>query len=254
MPLTLHDAMYYTRTILGEAEAVRWSDAFLIDSLNARASEFQQAAGTITSFVNLPLAQGIYGQETPLPVEIDSVKSVKYFSGQLYPLERRSYEELQTGSFTGSIPIFYYIKEDATQLTPQTDSGDIVATDLLPGGPVGAGFRQVLGVWPIPSAPSYVEVFYSYFHPWLSEPLSQSPIPRMFLPGWTAGTVADALKQEKAYAEAQGWEQMFSAQMEKYRQYSSKHKSTRPARYGKTDSPWRESASSSIILISPTGQ
>jgi hypothetical protein len=254
MPLTLHDAMYYTRQILGEAEAIRWSDAFLIASLNARASQFQNAAGSITGFANLPLAQGIYGQETVLPRTVDTVKSVKYFQGSLYALERRSYDELQSGNFTGSIPLWYYIKEDATQLTPQAAGGDIEATDLLPGGPQGAGFYQVLGVWPIPSAPTFVEVFYSYFHPYMHDTLDQSPIPTMFLPGWTAGTIADCLKVEKAYAEAQGWEQMFATEMEKYRQYSSKHKSSKPARYGQTRQPWRESASSSVILISPTGQ
>jgi hypothetical protein len=246
--------MYYTRQILGEAEQVRWSDNFLIRSLNSRASEFQQAAGTITAFKKFPLGSGIYGQETPLDIETDSVKSVKYFSGQLYPLERRSYDELQTGAYTGSIPLWYYIKEDATQLTPQTNTSDIVATDLLPGGPTGAGFNQVLGVWPIPNAATFVEVFYSYFHPYMREPLAQSPIPSMFLPGWTAGTIADALKVEKAYAEAMPWEKFFMDEMERYRLYASKHKSNKPARYGQQKTPWRESASSSVILISPTGQ
>jgi len=253
MPLTLRDGHYFVRATIGELEQFRWSDAFINFSLNNRAQEFLSAGGSTTQYTNVPLGQGIYGQEGPLPIDVDQVKAVKWYAGQLYPLEYRDWDIIQSGSFTGSIPFWFYIKTDVTQLTPQTISSNIVETDLTPALPQGYNYRQVIGVWPQPSAAGELQVFHSAYHPLMTEPQSISPIPKMFLDGWAAGTIADCLRIEKAYEESAYWDAQFLKRKEDYRIYSYTHRQvSRPMRYGAPEAPWRTSASSSIILVDQT--
>lgn len=250
MPLTLKDAHYYTRQMLRELKPRRWSNNFVNFVLNARAADFCLPAGSTTWFINVPLGQGVFGQEGPLPIDLDAVKSAKFFSGQLYPLEFKDWDELQTGAYTGSIPYWYYIKTDTKQLTPQVAGSDIQVTDLSPSISPGATFQQVIGVWPIPAAAGQIHVWYSGYHPQLNEPSSQSPIPRAFLMGWAAGAIADCLRNESAFAEADKWETFYTQKKEEYRVYCQRQKQiTTPATYGKSQMPWRDSASSSIILV-----
>jgi hypothetical protein len=60
------------------------------------------------------------------------------------------------------------------------------------------------------------------------------------------------LKIEKAYAEAQEWDQYYIAGKEAFRIWAQSKNSAGPARYGTDEVPWRKSASSSIILVDQT--
>lgn len=251
MALTLRDAHYYVRSIIGELEQFRWSDAFINFSLNNHAQEFYSAGGLSTQFYNVPVIAGT--QEGVLPIELDQVKDVSYFSGQLFKLEYKDWSELQTGAFTGSIPIWYYVKTDSMQTTGMDSSSDITTTNLFPQVPGGANIQQVIGVWPIIATAGEIHVWYSQYHPFMKQPKDISPIPRMFLDGWAAGAIADCLRTEKAYAEADGWDQLFMRRKEDYRIYASTHKQTSGFKtYGVQADPWRTSASSSIILVDQT--
>jgi hypothetical protein len=254
MALTLRDGHYFTRSMVGELEQFRWSDAFINFSLNNRAQDFCLPAGLSTWFYNVPLAAG--SQEGPLPIDLDQVRAVKFFAGQLFPLQYKDWDELQTGAFTGSIPLWFYIKTDTTQLTPQQIGSDIAVIDLLPANPQGGDYRQVIGVWPILEATGNIHVWYTAYHPLMTEPQSKCMIPRPFLDGWAAGAIADCLRIEKAYSEADIWEARFAMRKEAYRVYAQTHKQvSQEMRYGYDEAPWRDSASSSVILIDqfPTG-
>lgn len=192
-------------------------------------------------------------QEAALPIEIDEVKACKFFSGQLFDLEFHDWKQLQTGASSGGIPIYYYIKTETRELTPQsTDTSDIIEVGLGPNMPLGDVFRTVLGVWPIPATPTDVHVWYSYFHPWMTDPTDPCSIPSRFLEGWAAYGIAACLEIEKAIPEADRYRAKFEAAKEEYRIYASKQKQgDKPARYGTTGEPWRRSASSSVIFLDP---
>jgi hypothetical protein len=251
MPLTLRDGVFFVRTTIGELEERRWSDAQIIFDLNIAAQEMCSVANELTDYQEIQLPTGI--QEGPLDIEVDQIKAVKFFSGQLYVLEPSSWQQLQTGAFTGSIPYWFYTKTATLQLTPQTNSSNIQESDLLPNLPAGQNFRTVVGCWPIPATAGVLQVWYSYFHSPMSNPQDVCAIPRKFLQGWASYAIAHCKRIESAYAEAADWTTLYEKEKEEYRVYAMTHKQTaRPARYGMILEPWRQSASSSVILVDQT--
>jgi hypothetical protein len=251
MPVTLRDGVYQVRTAIGELQPKRWSDAQIIYDLNTAAQEMCAEANFLTGFSNIPLAAGI--QEGPLPVELDQIKSCKFFAGQLYDLAPNDWGTLQTGAFTGSIPLWFYTKTGSQQLTPQTIGSDITEIDLNPLNPQGADYYTILGVWPIPQVAGQIHVWYSYFHKVMSTPLSPCAIPRKFLKGWAAYAIARCWQIMNAYNQAAYYEQIYQTQKEEFRIWASTHNQlVRPGRYGALEEPWRQSASSSVILVDQT--
>lgn len=255
MSLCLKDGMYYVRTEIGELEQFNWSDNQIIFDLNNSAQDMCSVAGELTKFQNVVLSlNGVNGtQEAPLDEEVDMVKGVKYFSGQLFDLEPHDWQSLQVGASTGSIPRWYYLKTGTRELTPQsTGTSDIVEEPIGPTMPGGDKFRTVIGVWPIPPEPANIHVWYSYFHPYMQDPGDPCLVARRFLRGWAAGAIARCLRIEKAHAEAQMYEAIHAEETEKYRVWASRQRqSQKPARYGIVVEPWRQNASSSVILVDP---
>jgi len=257
MPLTLRDGVYWTRTTIGELVQRRWSDAQIIYDLNRSAQDLCSTAQTLTEYCIIPVSN--VSQEGPLPVEADQIKAVKYFAGQLYDLEPKDWKDLQSGAFTGSQPIWFYVKTATLQLTPQTIGSNIVETDLLPENPAGNSYQTVVGCWPIPEVttegqPSpQLQVWYSYFHTLMQEPQSICAVPSRFLETWAAKAISHCLRIEKAYSEADMWESKYQQGKEEYRIWAMTHNQVRrPARYGVNEPPWRNSASSSVILVDQT--
>lgn len=254
MSLTLKDAVYYVRTEIGELEQFLWSDDQIIFDLNHAARRMCSKAGVLTKYESVALQSGAEGtQEAALDFEIDKVKSCKYFSGQLYDLEPHEWKSLQVGASTGSIPRWYYLKTGTRELTPQsTSTSDIVEIALSPNTPWGDVFRTVIGVWPIPPDPAQIEVWYSYVHPWMKDPLDPCAVEENFLEGWASAAIARCYRIQKMTAEAQAYAQVHADQTEAFRIYASAQKQgDRPARYGTVVEPWRQSASSSVIFVDP---
>src|ERR1700735_792915 len=100
MALSLRDVHYIVRSQIGELEENRWTDAFINFCINTRAQDFCMPAGLSTFYTSLPVNDN---QEAVLPVDLDTVKTVKYFAGQLFPLTYHEWDDLQTGAFVGSI-------------------------------------------------------------------------------------------------------------------------------------------------------
>lgn len=221
---------------------------------NTTISTFYVLGSAASGTYSIQAASGI--QEVALPVEIDEVKACKYFSGQLFDLEFHDWKQLQVGASAGAIPCYYYIKTDTLELTPQsTNTSDIIDIPLNPNTPLGQVYRSVLGVWPIPPTPANVHVWYSYFHPFMTDPTDPCSIPVRFLEGWAAYAIASCLEIEKAIPEADRYKAKFEAATEEYRIYASKQKQgDKPARYGMGTEPWRRNASSSVIFIDPYPQ
>jgi hypothetical protein len=255
MPLCLKDGFYYVRSEIGELEQFNWSDDQIIFDLNNVAQEMCSIAGELTKYQNLELVvNGDEGtQEAALDVEIDQVKACKYFSGQLFDLEPHDWQSLQIGAATGSIPRWYYLKTGTRELTPQsTATSDIVEIPLGPNMPGGETFRTVLGVWPIPPEPAEIHIWYSYFHPWMQSPTDVCLIARKYLPTWAYGVIARCMRIEKAYEEAEYYNAKYEKGKEEYRIWASKQRQgQKPARYGVIVEPWRQNASSSVILVDP---
>jgi hypothetical protein len=215
-------------------------------------------ATTLTKFENITLqlvqtADNIGLQEAALDPNIDQIKSVKYFMGQLFDLVPHDWKTLQEGSVVGSIPLYYYTKTSTKSLTPQVPTTtDIQQIPINPQIPQGSPFSQVIGVWPIPPNPSQLHVWYSYFHPWMDEPWSACEIPDRFLEGWAAYAIARCKRIENAHSESQMYVTAFDKACEDYRIYAStRRQSDKPARYGSAIEPWRRNPSSSVVVVDP---
>ena len=256
MSLTLKDGVYYVRTEIGELQEFLWSDDQIIFDLNHAARRMCSKAQVLTKFESLALQlNSTTGtQEAALEFQVDKVKSVKYFSGQLYDLEPHEWKSLQIGAATGSIPRWYYLKTGTRELTPQsTSTSNIVEYPIGPNGPWGDQFRTVLGVWPIPPDPAELSVWYSYVHPWMQNPLDPCAVEENFLEGWASAAIARCYRIQKATAEAELYAARHEKSIEDFRIYASAQKQgDKPARYGTVVEPWRQSASSSVIFIDPT--
>lgn len=254
MGLSLKDGVYAVRTQLGELQEFLWSDDQIIFDLNHAARRMCSVAGDLTKFENLTLGTTASGaQEAALDLEIDKVKSCKYFAGQLFSLEPHDWKSIQTGNSTGSIPMWYYLKTGTRDMTPQSiATSDIVDVPLSPNSPLGDVYRTVLGVWPVPPQPATIHVWYSYIHRWMQDPLDACAIPDQFLYGWAAAVIARCLQIQKSYGEAETFLAQADAETEKYRQYAaSQRQQDKSARYGTIIEPWRQNASSSVIFVDP---
>ena len=257
--LCLKDIMYEARLELGEPNAFNWADIQLIHYANSVVKEISSTGGALTKYQSVTLqnvtneTEGL--QETALDVEIDKVKSCKYFNGYLYDLEFHEWKTLQTGAITGSIPIYYYLKTSTKDLTPQVAAtSNIQQIAIPPNTPFGTVYRTVIGCWPIPPQPAQLQVWYSYFHDYMLDPTDPCEIPQRFLRAITYGIMERALRTEKAHDEANEYKQMYEKYLDEYRIYCSRQRNAdKPARYGTVTEPWRRNASSSIIVISPTG-
>lgn len=251
MPLTLRDGVYHVRTAIGELQQARWSDAQIIYDLNTAAQEMCSVANLVTGFSNVQYS--IEAQEAALPVEVDQIKAVKYYSGQLFDLVPSDFQTLQTGSFTGSIPLYYYIKTATQVLTPQVDSGDIEETDLNPANPQGLDFKTVIGIWPIPQTAGQIHCWYAAYHPVMSKPLDPCAVPRRFIQPWAAYAISRCWRIAQNVDMANDYTALYEKGKEDMRIWAMTHNQvSRPAKYGMQDAPWRQSASSSVILVDQT--
>jgi hypothetical protein len=255
VPLCLKDAVYQVRKTIGELQAFNWSDFQIVADLNYGAREMCSVAGSLTRYQQLSLSLNATTgtQEVALDVEVDGVKACKYFSGQLFNLQYHDWKGLQIGAATGSIPLYYYLKTETRQLTPQASgTSNIAMTNIGPGSPLGEVYRTVLGVWPIPPNPAQIHAWYSYFHNWMSDPTDPCAIPSRFLWPWACYAIAKCKRMEQAIGEAQEYEGQFEAGKEQYRIYMGKQKQQdKPARYGMQDDLWRRNPSSSVVIVDP---
>jgi hypothetical protein len=260
MGLRLKDAFFKVRSLLGELNQSYWSDQQIIMDLNTAARDMCSTAQTLTQEQDIALEQTTLEgtqtglQEAALIVDIDEIKSCKYFSGQLYDLEYHDWDTLQLGASTGSIPLYFYIKTDTRQLTPQSTATSQILNIPIASDQLGDQYRQVIGVWPIPPEPATLSVWYSYLHRWMATPTDPCALPYQFLDGWVAYGVGQSLLIEKAYDEAATWMATYEKRKEAYRVFATRgRQGTKAASYGTQVPPWRRDASSSVIILSPTG-
>lgn len=232
-----------------------WSNTQIIADLNWAAREMCSTAGALTREQNLLLQHNATTgtQEVAMDVEVDLIKACKYFSGQLFDLEYADWKNLQSGASTGSIPLYYYTKVGTRQLTPQSqNTSDIDVFNIGPNTPLGDAYYTAVGVWPVPPQPATIKIWYSYFHPWMSDPTDPCVIPSKYLWPWACAAIAKCKRIELAIPEAQEYESIFKEAKEDYRIYMGKQKQgDTPARYGTIQEPWRRSASSSVIFVDP---
>lgn len=255
--------MFQVAQWLGEPDPYFWQDYTKVVNVNNALQEMASIAGGLTKFENVQLQNIVSStpapgtiitlQEAALDVEVDCVKSCKYYSGQEFVLSYRSWKDIQTGSSTGSIPQFYYLKTDTKELTPMsTANSNITSVPLGPNMPGGTTYRTVIGAWPVPPGPALLQVWYSYFHPFVQNPTDPIEIPRRFLRGLACGAASYCIENEKAAAESDRWTAIFKAYCEDFRIYMSRQKqSDNPPSYGPSFAPWRQNASSSVVLIDP---
>lgn len=260
MGLRLKDAFFKVRSLLGELNQSYWSDMQIIMDLNTAARDMCSTAQTLTQEQDIQLEyttlEGTQTglQEAALVVDIDEIKSVKYFSGQLYDLEYHDWSSLQTGASTGSLPIYFYVKTSTLQLTPQSTGTSQILNIPIAQGALGDVYRDVIGCWPIPPNPATLNVFYSYLHKWMSVPTDPCSIPYQFLDGWYSYAVGQSLLIEKSYDEAATWMATYEKRKQAFKEYAARNKQgTKAPSYGNQGEPWRRNASSSVIIISPTG-
>jgi hypothetical protein len=247
MAVTLAAGMTDVRTQIGELDPYNWTDETLINWLNQAARNMCSAAQNLTSFDTPGVLAG--SQEAYLDYELDRVKVISWFMGQVYPLEYKPYKRLQTGAYSGAQPLWYYIKQDTKQLSGQTNSSNIVGQEQAPNLPLGSNFGTAIGLWPIPQISGNLYAWYSYWHPPMQNELDPCAVEPPFFEAWTAYAKYKAYESDEDYVTADRFQKIYLNGLKEYRIYGSKQKTASPARWGVDLPPWRQSASSSVILV-----
>lgn len=252
MPLSLKNGVYLVRRTIGELNPYNWSDEQIVEDLNWAAQHMCTVAQNLTGFKQVVMQNTPGGtQEQFLPADLDLIEGVKYFSGQLFDLQYNDWKTLQSGASTGSIPLYYYTKTDARELTPQSNAtSDIVEVPIGPQSPLGDTYRTIIGVWPIPPQPATLHVWYTYYHRWMNNPTDPVAVPPQYLSNWAAYAIAKCKEIEGDFTAVQYYNQVFEKGVEDFRIYSCKRKQAdSPARYGLAGEPWRRNPSSSVIVV-----
>src|ERR1017187_3330225 len=92
------DGMFQTRLALTEMRAHFWSDTEILMHLNVSARRMCSRAQNLQSFYEFTTSQidngnagaqskGAWQQEYALPIDVDNISKMSYFSGVLYPIQ-----------------------------------------------------------------------------------------------------------------------------------------------------------------------
>lgn len=258
--MLLRDGVSQVRVALTELRARYWSDTEIIWYLNQSAKKMCSKAQCLHSFFTfnthiIPTdtqpAAG-YNQEYALPIDVDQIEGIAYFSGTVFPILPAPREAVQLGGRVGGIPWYYYMKKNSRTLTPQVAGGQIISMPI--DGENAAQARTIIGLYPVPTSNIPIYIWYTEFHPTLKNPMDIVQIPDMFMEPWMAYAMQKCKEKEGAMADALYWKKMHEEGIEEFTEYmiNSEQSVTPPSYTNRPIPPFFLRGSSSVLVVAQT--
>jgi hypothetical protein len=197
-------------------------------------------------------------QEAMLPVNLDQVLWVGFYSGQFFQLQPLEQSSVLVANKVQGIPIGFYTRTDTQQTLTQgggatsvgATTGDMYISDFKPNPALGKDYFTALGVWPIPQNVTDFTISATRFHEWVEKPTDRCGIPRRFI----GGPTYYAMWQSKLKQENMDVAQYYQAQYEKVKREMNDYyvfckQMVAPPEWGGTMWPSLTRGSSSVIFV-----
>ena len=278
---TLADVRTEVRMLLGEPVANFWNDTDLNYSINKAAQDMCSEAQNLETMIqfNWPYQSGgtsLLSQEAVLPVDLDQIMWVGYFSGQFFQLEAFNSEDMiKVANKVSGIPIGFYTRTQAQVTNTQgggTTTGDLALTNLdaantntspdptalgqfignIPTAtnPQTTTYSTMLGLWPIPLQNLDVTIACTRNHPQLVNDTDLVAVPPRYTDGLVNYAMWKAKLKQEAYDTAQIYKGMYDANRKEMADYYVSHKQLKTfPDYGGTAWPTLARGSSSVIFV-----
>ena len=163
-------------------------------------------------------SNGAWQQEYALPIAVDNIIRLAYFSGVVYPIQIVDAAAVQLGGAVGGLPWYGYIKPMSQVLTPQVNDGSIAQMPIT--GELSNEYHVILGLYPVPRSGIPVYIWYTAFHPTIKNPQDRIAIPDMFMRGWYAYAIARCKEKEGANLDAVYWDNIHEKETEDFIEWS----------------------------------
>lgn len=180
-----------SRDLLGESIPNFWSEEIVIDLINEALQDMCSDSQNLETLIQFP-SPTVPGQpdqmaqEAMLPVDLDQILWVGFFSGQFFQLQPLEQSSVLVANKVQGIPIGFYTRTDTQQTLTQgagTSTGDMFISDFKPNPSIGQDYFTALGLWPIPQDVTDITISATRFHERVEKPLDRCGIPRRFIRG-----------------------------------------------------------------------
>ena len=277
----LGDILTEVRMLLGEPAPNYWNDSDLIYSINKGCQDMCSHAQSLETLIQFPWPTtsgvgSLLGQEAVLPVDIDQIIWVGYYSGQFFQLEAFNSEDMiRVANKVSGIPIGFYTRTQAQMVSTQgggANTGDIsinnldtqntvvnvnpsalgqfISTPPTPSAPQITTYSTVMGLWPIPQQQLDTTIACTRNHPQLVSNNDLLAVPPRFTDGPVHYTLWKAKLKQQAYEEADKYRQMYLGNRTEMTDYYISHKQLKSfPDWGGTAWPTLARGSSSVIFV-----
>lgn len=215
-------------------------------------------------------------QEAFLPVDLDQILWVGYYSGQFFQLEAFNSEDMiKVANKVSGIPIGFYTRTQAQVQANQgggATTGDVQVVNFDPNNtntnlsvnqlnqfigiaptaqnPQNTNYGTGIGLWPIPQQNLDTTVACTRYHPPLVNDSDLIGIPTRFIDGVVHYTMWKAKLKQQAYDEATYYRNMYDSDVKKMADYYVSHKQLKTfPDYGGSMWPTLCRGSSSVIFV-----
>jgi len=271
---TLADIRTEVRMLLAEPQPVYWNDSDLNYSINKACQDMCSTAQSLETLIQFPWPTPY--QEAVLPVDMDQIIWMGYYSGQFFQLEAFNSEDMiKVANMVQGIPIGFYTRTQTqvqgnqgagqttgdiavknfdtpnTNITPNPQAlGQFISNVPTSSNPQIVTYSTMLGLWPIPQQNYDVTIACTRNHPQLVNDADVLAIPPRFTDGPVHYTVWKAKLKQQAYDEATYYKGLYDADVKRMNDYYIAHKQlkTMPD-YGGTAWPTLARGSSSVIFL-----
>lgn len=262
MSVPLRDIVFDIRELLGEQLPNYWNPNTLIADINEALNDICSECQNLETIIQFPwpVVPGTttLAQEALLPVQLDQLIWVGYFSGQFFQLNPLADDSVLVANRVQGIPIGFYTRTDTQQILTQgggNNTGDMQVTQANPFPQMGTDYHTALGFWPIPQQQLNTTVMATRFHPYVSKPADRCGIPLRFKQAVTNFVMWKAKRKQQAYDEANDYRMIYEKILEKMNNYYITNKQMKGGpEYGSTVWPTLARGSSSIIFIDQSPQ
>lgn len=220
MSVPLRDIVYRARDLLGEQIPNFWKQDIVIELINEALQDMCSDAQNLETLIQFPSPTvpgntSQMAQETMLPVNLDNILWVGFYSGQFFQLQPLEQSSVLVANKVQGIPIGFYTRTDTQQTLTQgggtNSTGDMFISDFKPNPAIGKDYFTALGLWPIPQNVTDITISCTRFHERVEKPLDRCGIPRRFI----QGPISYVMWQSKLKQENMDVAQYHQAQYEK---------------------------------------
>jgi hypothetical protein len=209
-----------TRGLMNDVDADLIEDDELIQWLNEGLVHLTLKGQMLEDFHQFDTV--VDQQEYPLPYDDGDIKEVFYFSGsRQYRLKKaRSMGEAMEGTNNTSSILLRYYKRHNSHVLMQKDSTAALTRKTRGSRAKDRQPIYVIGLYPIPSVVTKVTIAMYVPHPRLRQMTDRVLIPFRFHFGAVAYALFKCYSKEKAYAEANHYQTVFTSLLEQAEEWS----------------------------------